>query len=595
MMSGVDDDIRADFLIEAGELVERLGEQLVALEQQPQDLDLLNAIFRAFHTVKGGAGFLAIPPLVEVCHRAEELFGVLRSGKRQVDAKLMDVALAALDEVQRMMDAIGKGQMPVAAAPELLQRLSDQLVAPVVQVQAAPAAPNSADTISDEEFEALLDQLHGQPATNAAPSNTSTVVSEAQATPAVPEPPAVDAPVPQRRSTDHAADTSVRVDTHKLDLLMNLVGELVLVRNRLKTLRTQADGSAAIDKAVSELDAITSRMQGSVLTLRMQPIRKVFSRFPKQVRDLARSLGKEINVVQLGEDTDLDKNLVDALADPLMHMVRNSCDHGIELPEQRLASGKPQAGTLTMTAQQEGDHILIIVRDDGAGIDPERLRRKAVEKGLLAATDAARLDTQAALELIFMPGFSTKEQATDLSGRGVGMDVVKSSISALNGTVQIESRVGVGTTFRLRVPLTLAILPTLMVSVAQRVYAVPLPAVFEVCALNPEKVRWLDRKPVLLLREESLPLIDLCRWVRPALADDDFLSGERHVVVVRINDSRYGLIVHAVRGREEVVIKPLGALLKGLAGFAGATVTGDGGVALILDVASLVNAYQSSP
>jgi len=601
MMSGVDDDIRADFLIEAGELVERLGEQLVSLENHPQDLDLLNAIFRAFHTVKGGAGFLAIPPLVEVCHRAEELFGVLRSGKRQVDAALMDAALAALDEVQRMMRSVGQGQMPAPAAPQLLQTLQAQLTAPVF-VAAAPTTPApaaaSSDTITDDEFEALLDQLHGKSApAKAAPEEAASPESPASAplpvTAATPASPAEASP-PARRSGDHtAADTSVRVDTLKLDVLMNLVGELVLVRNRLKTLRTQHGASAGNEKVVSELDAITSRLQGSVLTLRMQPIRKVFSRFPKLVRDLARGLGKEINVVLVGEDTDLDKNLVDALGDPLMHMVRNSCDHGIETPEHRLANGKSRAGTLTLSAQQQGDHILITVRDDGAGIDPERLRNKVVEKGLMAAADAARLDAQAALELIFMPGFSTKEQVTDLSGRGVGMDVVKSSITALNGMVQIESRVGVGTTFRLRVPLTLAILPTLMVTVARRIYAVPLPSVFEVCALDPQKVRWLDRKPVLLLREESLRLIDLGRWVNPAQSDDGFLAGERHVVVVRINDDRYGLIVSEVRGREEVVIKPLGALLKGLAGFAGATVTGDGGVALILDVASLVKAHEA--
>ena len=590
MMSGVDDDIRADFLVEAGELVERLGEQLVALENRPDDLGLLNAIFRAFHTVKGGAGFLAIPPLVEVCHRAEELFGVLRSGKRKVDAALMDAALAALDEVQRMMACVGKGQMPAAAAPALLQSLKDQLLAPLVLAAPVVAAAPTSDTISDDEFEALLDQLHGKP--GAAPKPEIIEAAEPSTPVARAEP---EAPMQQRRASDHAPDTSVRVDTHKLDALMNLVGELVLVRNRLKTLRAQGGGGAGNEKVVSELDAITSRLQGSVLTLRMQPIRKVFSRFPKLVRDISRGLGKEINVVLVGEDTDLDKNLVDALGDPLMHMVRNSCDHGIEMPDARAANGKARAGTLTLSAQQQGDHILITVRDDGAGIDPERLREKVVEKGLMAAADAARLDAQAALELIFMPGFSTKEQVTDLSGRGVGMDVVKSSINALNGMVQIESRVGVGTTFRLRVPLTLAILPTLMVTVAERVYAVPLPSVFEVSALDPKKVRWLDRKPVLLLREESLRLVDLGRWVNPAQTDDAFLSGERHVVVVRINDDRYGLIVNEVRGREEVVIKPLGALLKGLAGFAGATVTGDGGVALILDVASLVRAHEVSP
>ena len=590
-MPAVDDDIRADFLVEAGELLERLGPQLVDLEQSPDDPQLLNAIFRAFHTVKGGAGFLNETALVEVCHRAEELFSVLRSGARKMDAVLMDTVLAAYDEVGRMMQVIQDGGVPQPAPAALLQKLKDQLKAPVAAVVAAPAvaqAAEASDTISDDEFEALLDQLHGKPAATPAEPVAEMV---AAAPPPAAEPASAAEP-PQRRASDHTAETSVRIDTVKLDAMMNLVGELVLVRNRLKTLRGNSQGASDTDKATSELDAITSRLQGSVLALRMQPIKKVFSRFPKLVRDLARQLGKDINMVLEGEDTDLDKNLVEALADPLMHMVRNSCDHGIEMPDARAAAGKPRTGTLRLTAQQEGEHILIVIKDDGAGIDADRLRRKVVEKGLMTAADASRLDAQAALELIFMPGFSTKDQVSDLSGRGVGMDVVKSSINALNGTVQLESRLGQGTCFKLRVPLTLAILPTLMVAVASRTYAIPLPSVIEVTALDPTAVRWLNRKPVLLLRDENLRLIDLARWIDPALPDDDCLRGERHIVVVRVNDGRYGLVVKQVRGREEVVIKPLGALLKGLAGFAGATVTGDGHVALIVDVPSLIATHE---
>jgi len=597
-MPAVDDDIRADFLAEAGDLLERLGPQLVELEQTPGDPQLLNAIFRAFHTVKGGAGFLNETALVEVCHGTEEIFGVLRAGKRQMDAALMDTVLAAYDEVGRMMACIKAGGAPEPAPASLLQSLKGQLKAPVAAVVAPPPAP-AGDTISDDEFEALLDQMQGKPAPP--PVALSEAVSAPAPTPAPTpeasraEPPAVakvEGERLQRRATDTAPETSVRIDTHKLDAMMNLVGELVLVRNRLKTLRAASQGATDTDKAVSELDAITSRLQGSVLSLRMQPIKKVFSRFPKLVRDLARQLGKEINVVLEGEETDLDKNLVEALADPLVHMVRNSCDHGVEMPDARAAAGKSRTGTLTLTAQQEGENILIVIKDDGAGIDAERLRRKVVEKGLMTAADAGRLDAQAALELIFMPGFSTKDQVSDLSGRGVGMDVVKSSITALNGTVQLESRLGQGTTFKLRVPLTLAILPTLMVAVAGRTYAVPLPSVIEVTALDPTAVRWLHRKPVLLLRDENLRLIDLARWIDPALPDDDCLDGERHIVVVRVNEGRYGLVVRQVKGREEVVIKPLGALLKGLAGFAGATVTGDGHVALIVDVPSLIATHE---
>ncbi len=569
----------------------------------------MNAIFRAFHTVKGGAGFLNEAALVEVCHRAEEIFSVLRAGTRKMDAGLMDAVLAAYDEVLRMMQTIKAGGVPAHAPAALLQSLKDQLKAPVVVVVAAPPpAAESSDAISDDEFEALLDQLHGKPAAKAP---AATVKEEpAQAVPgeaahavATPVPPSLAArsageanglaePPHQRRASDNAPETSVRIDTVKLDAMMNLVGELVLVRNRLKTLRGGSQGASDTDKAVSELDALTSRLQGSVLALRMQPIKKVFSRFPKLVRDLSRQLGKDINMVLEGEDTDLDKNLVEALADPLMHMVRNSCDHGIEMPDTRAASGKSRTGTLTLKAQQEGEHILIVIKDDGAGIDAERLRRKVVEKGLMTAADAARLDTQAALELIFMPGFSTKDQVSDLSGRGVGMDVVKSSIHALNGSVQLESKLGAGTCFKLRVPLTLAILPTLMVAVASRTYAIPLASVVEVTALDGSAVRFLNRRPTLLLRDENLRLVDLARWIDPGLPEDDCLNGERHIVVVRVNEGRYGLVVRQVRGREEVVIKPLGTLLKGLAGFAGATVTGDGHVALIVDVPSLIRVSE---
>jgi len=607
-MPAVDDDIRADFLTEAGELVERLGPQLVELEQRPDDPDLLNAIFRAFHTVKGGAGFLGETALVEICHRAEEVFSVLRAGTRKIDAALMDAVLAAYDEVTRMMDALHGGGASTPAPAALLEKLKQQLKAPVAVVVAAPA--DSGEGISDDEFEALLDQLQGKPAASSAKSTDGDAAAVPGATASTDLPPgspsmaaraaggtsgSADSPHPQRRASDHAPETSVRIDTQKLDAMMSLVGELVLVRNRLKTLHDGAQGSSDNDKSLRELDGITSRLQGSLLALRMQPIKKVFSRFPKLVRDLSRQLGKEINLVMEGEDTDLDKNLVEALGDPLMHMVRNSCDHGFEMPDARAAAGKPRGGTLTLAAEQAGEHILITIRDDGAGIDAERLRRKVVEKGLMTAADAGRLDQQAALELIFMPGFSTKEQVSDLSGRGVGMDVVKNSIQTLNGTVQLESRLGQGTTFRLRLPLTLAILPTLMVAVSTRTYAIPLSSVVEVALLDQKLLRWQFGQPVMPLRGEDLTLVDLACWADPALPDDDCTTDDRQVVVVMVNEARYGLIVAQVKRREEVVMKPLGAMLKGLAGLAGATITGDGRVALILDVPSLVQARGAKP
>lgn len=579
MTASADDDIRSDFLAEAGELVERLGEQLVALEMQPDDPDLLNAIFRAFHTVKGGAGFLALTPLVALCHAAEDVFNLLRAGKRCVDAALMDAVLQSVDQVQQMMAAVAAGIEPVAAPAELLTRLHAMAkpgASPKPEPAVPPADPN---TISEDEFEALLDQLQGKAPAVAAPAVAVPVV-------AVTAPP-VSHPVPQMAKEP---ESSVRVDTLKLDKMMNLVGELVLVRNRLKALRTQAASGEPVARAISELDFITRSLQNAVMQIRMQPIRKVFSRFPKVARDVARGIGKQVEVVLQGEDTDLDKNLVEALADPLLHMVRNSVDHGIELPEERTRSGKPAAGRLTLSAQQEGDHIRIEVQDDGAGMDPERIRRKAIEKGVLDAGQAAQLSADECLQLVFLPGFSTKEQISDLSGRGVGMDVVMSAIKALNGSVRIQSRVGHGSTVLIRVPLTLAILPALMVQCSGRVFALPLAPVCDVFQLDAARIEKLDRWDVVLTRRDTLRLVHLDAWLAPGSVS----QGPRHVVVIQVGDVRYGFVVREVRGREEIVIKPLGASLRGLAGVAGATVLPDGRVALILDPPELVEAYTRS-
>jgi len=638
MSNETDDSILADFLTEAGELVERLGGQLVALEKQPADPELLNAIFRAFHTVKGGAGFLGLNPMVDLCHAAEDVFNALRSGKRQVDPALMDAVLEAADLLQPMLDQVAAGGKPDAAPSELVERLhvlaqpgAAAPPPPPPKVEPAPVAASQGDTITEDEFDALLDQLHGvgkgpgatptappaAPTASAskdlitdeefdalldelhgagkgpgakAPAATAVTPTPTPApTPAAPKPaaPAPAAAAAAKPVVAPAAEATVRVDTQRLDRMMNLVGELVLARNRLKTLRRGND-PAALSRTVGELDHITRKLQDAVMQIRMQPIGKVFSRFPKVARDVARGLGKQVEVILHGEDTDLDKNLVEALADPLVHMVRNAVDHGIEMPEARAKAGKPPAGKLSLSARQEGDHILITVTDDGAGIDPERLRSKVVEKGLIDAAAAARLSADECLQLVFMPGFSTKEQISDLSGRGVGMDVVKSAITRLNGNVTISSRVGHGSEVRIQVPLTLAILPALMVMLDQRIFAMPLAAVLDVFVLDPTKIRALDHWDVILVRGQTLRLIHLERWTGVAAPDDQ----PRHVVVVQCGGERYGLVVHQVRGREEVVIKPLGAMLKGLAGLAGATVTGEGRVALILDVPGLVQAYD---
>lgn len=640
----IGDDIRADFLTEAGELLDRLGEQLVELERNPQDRELLNAVFRAFHTVKGGAGFLALTHMVELCHIAEEVFGVVRAGGRPMTPELMDATMQSLDQLISMMAEVSAGRDPSPAPAALLAALKAQTAMPPapaaaavaaapVPVMAAPAAkpkakrarkPKAAatkgdDQITEDEFEALLDQLHGgkppgvdAPAVPAAPAAEMSLEDEFEKLldqlhgggapgmtaptlpPAAPAPPVREPAPAAPAAAAPAAETTVRVDTVRLDQMMNLVGELVLVRNRLKTLRARNASPEAYAKSVGELDHITRSLQAAVMKIRMQPIRKVFSKFPKLARDVARGLGKQVDVELVGEDTDLDKNLVEALADPLVHMVRNSVDHGIELPQVRAAAGKPATGKLLLSAEQQGDHILISVRDDGAGIDPEKLRRKVVEKGLMDPSQAAKLTSDECLQLVFMAGFSTKEQVSDLSGRGVGMDVVKSKITGLNGSVVIESKVGQGSCVKLRVPLTLAILPALMVSVGNRLLALPLADVFDVFALDETRLRRLDHWQALLYRNSTLRLVDLQAWTgagQPPAGEHG--DAPRHVVVAQAHGERYGFIVHSVKAREEVVIKPLGLGLRGLAGLAGATVTGEGRVALIVDFPGLVRAWSS--
>lgn len=576
-MSSSDNDIRSDFLAEAGELVEQLATQLMALERNPQDTELLNAVFRAFHTVKGGAGFLQLPALVELCHVAEDVLNAVRSQRRAFDDEVMDAVLQAVDAAQRMMAELYANAPLVPAAPELLMQLHALVgkEAPPVVPVAAPVAASSGDTISDDEFEALLDQLQGKPAV---------------ATAATAPPPPVVAPVaaPAPAPAAKAEVETIRVETHKLDQLMNLIGELVLVRNRLKVAKAGFDEPSA--RAIGELDFITRSLQNTVAQVRMQPIGKVFARFPKLARDVARQLGKQVNVVFEGEETELDKNLVEALADPLVHMVRNSVDHGIEMPDARSKAGKPAAGRLLLRASQEGDHIRIDIRDDGAGIDAERVRAKAVEKGVIDADTAQMLSAADCLQLIFLPGFSTKEEVSDLSGRGVGMDVVMSRIKRLNGTVELDSTLGAGTAFRIRVPLTLAVLPALIVRSEGRRFALPLAPVSDVFRLDETRMRRVERWDVIDSRGAELRLVHLDRWLGAAQ-----MIGPRHVVVAQLGDERYGIVVRDVIGREEIVIKPLGASLRGLAGISGATVMPDGCIALILDFNGLVAAARALP
>jgi len=723
MSIDLDDEILQDFLVEAGEIIELLSEQLVELEQSPEDIEILNAVFRGFHTVKGGAGFLALDAMVETCHVCEDVFNVLRQGDRRVSSTLMDAVLQGLDCVQIMFNEIQSGQDPTPASPELIETLkvyavpgddeagveapaavveqvvsdepvedsktadaddefdalldamdedskSEQTTAPssggdditddefesllddlhgkgkhgggkpqddavkqdvsqnkepAVQsggddvitddefdslldelhgkgkgpaaakkedTKKEPAAENKTaaggddDLITDDEFDALLDDIHGQGKGPAAKTDAAQPAAKAKKVAPKPAPkPAAKPAAPAKP----AAETSVRVDTERLDEIMNLVGELVLVRNRLQTLRSSmAEGE--ITQAITNLDMVTSDLQSSVMKTRMQPIKKVFGRFPRVVRDLSRQINKEIKLEMMGEETDLDKNLVEALADPLVHLVRNAVDHGVEMPDDREKKGKPREGTVSLAAQQEGDHILLSIEDDGAGMDTEVLRGKAVEKGLMDEEAAARLSDKECFNLIFMAGFSTKEEISDISGRGVGMDVVKTRITQLNGSLDIDSTLGKGTLLTIKVPLTLAILPTLMIALGERTFALPLSNVNEIFELDTRKTNVVDGQLTVMVREKAVPVFYLNKWLMRAGETSKFGEGEGQVIIVHIGNRLVGLVTDQVVGQEEVVIKPLGAMLQGIPGFAGSTITGDGGIALILDVQSLLKA-----
>ncbi|MGD0959027.1 MAG: chemotaxis protein CheA [Methylomonas sp.] len=727
-----DDEILQDFLVEAGEILELLGEQLVQLEQTPRDPELLNAIFRGFHTVKGGAGFLAIDALVEICHSAEDVFNILRQGERLVTPDLMDVILRVLDSVNEMFGEIRNGRLPEAVDQNLLARLKTFACPAAASPEAAPVSdtpapdfdfepqdsqlPSTAslatdnDDITEREFEELLDVLHGKAGSAGHAHTHTTVVNEnsdeiseeefervldelhgkgkfstqklvspsapvdkgditeaefeqllddlhgkgqfninnlsdtgAAAPAAIPTKP--EAPVPTEKTViGHAAkiesapppkqvistppaekpagktvfqetplaadagadkggkaasaqgaqaDTTVRVDTQILDDIMNMVGELVLVRNRFQTLKATAEASEQLSKAISNLDVVTADLQLAVMKTRMQPIKKVFGRFPRVVRDLARSLKKEIRLELVGEDTDLDKNLVEALADPLVHLVRNAVDHGIEHPDEREAKGKPREGVVILKASQEGDHIQLSIKDDGKGMNPETLRNKVIEKGLMDEESAARLDDKECFNLIFLPGFSTKNEISDVSGRGVGMDVVKTRISQMNGVVEIDSSENKGSTIIIKVPLTLAIMPTLMVKLCGQAFALPLASVLEILDLDLSKTNKVDGQLVAMVRNKALPLFYLNQWLIKNHYHESEKPSEGHVVVVNAGGRQIGFVVDQLIGQEEVVIKALGAKLHGLEGLSGATITGDGKIALILDVPGLIKKYAN--
>ena len=486
------------------------------------------------------------------------------------------------DEFEALLDQLhGKGSFN-----------TDALVAAPDQVD----EPVSPDHISDHEFEALLDELHGKGQFSAqSPAVAAVAAAQAPAPVAsAPEAPRAVAPRAPAASAEKPvaseAETTVRVDTARLDDIMNMVGELVLVRNRLVRLGLNSHDEA-MAKALSNLDVVTADLQTAVMKTRMQPIKKVFGRFPRLVRDLARQLKKEISLELVGEETDLDKNLVEALADPLVHLVRNAVDHGCETPEEREAAGKSRCGRVILSAEQEGDHILLSISDDGKGMDANVLRAIAVKKGLMDKDAADRLSENDCFNLIFAPGFSTKTEISDVSGRGVGMDVVKTKIAQLNGSLSIESTLGRGSKIVIKVPLTLAIMPTLMVMLGNQAFAFPLVNVNEIFHLDLSRTNVVDGQEVVIVRDKALPLFYLKRWLVASAAHEEQREG--HVVILSVGTQRIGFVVDQLVGQEEVVIKPLGKMLQGTPGMSGATITGDGRIALILDVPSMLKHYAS--
>ncbi|RLA03075.1 MAG: chemotaxis protein CheA [Gammaproteobacteria bacterium] len=636
MSFGADEELLEDFLVEAGEILEQLSEQLVELENTPDDQELLNAIFRGFHTIKGGAGFLNLGALVEVSHRTENVFDLLRNHQRSITAKLMDVILQSVDTVNDMFDTIKEGSQPEKADSQLLADLDsyskpeseDPVAAEEVVEDASKAAASSdSDEISDDDFEALLDQLHGSGGAPSGSKEEDTPKAEAEKTteqdsgemseddfealldqlhgdgksPGGDSPTPTPTPEPKKvepakkskpaaKKTKVVTESTIRVSTKRLDDIMNIVGELVLVRNRMSIL-TQNSHDEPLSETAQNLDLVTGQLQAAVMKTRMQPIKKVFGRFPRVVRDLARNLKKEIELVLEGEDTDLDKNLVEALSDPLVHLVRNSVDHGIELPEKRAKMGKKPCGKITLSAVQRGDHILLSIIDDGAGMDADVLRGIAVKKGLMTTEAAARLTDGECYNLIFQAGFSTKTEISDVSGRGVGMDVVKTKIAQLSGALDIDSEIGVGTTISIKVPLTLAIMPTLMVIVGEQRFALPLASVNEIINLDLSKANTVDGQLVIIVREKALPLFYLEHWLVKG-ADTSKRKKTGHVVIYQAGAKKVGFVVDALVGQEEVVIKPLGKCILGTPGMSGATITSDGGIALIIDVPNLLAHYS---
>ena len=644
-------EILEDFLIEAFEMIEQLDQDLVELENNPDDLDLLNRIFRVAHTIKGSGSFLNFSVLTHLTHHMEDVLNKARHGELTITPDIMDVVLESIDYMKKLLnairdtgtdantglegdiantvqrlDAISKGETP--SAP------SDETSAPQAHVAETPApAPAPAEeepepdyaNMSAEEVEKEIERLlnkrqeedkhkreekraRGELEDIQAPGEISTEAPKPAAAPAAaaastaPKPAAPKPAAPkatpktggdESKAPATAVEQTIRVDVKRLDSLMNLIGELVLGKNRLIKIYNDVEERYEGEKFLEELtqvvasvSMVTTDIQLAVMKTRMLPIGRVFNKFPRMVRDLSRELGKEIDLVITGEETELDKSIVEEIGDPLVHLIRNACDHGIESKEDRAAAGKPEKGTVELKAYNEGNHIVVEIKDDGHGMDPDVLKAKGIEKGIISDREADTMTDKEAYALVFKAGFSTAKVVTNVSGRGVGMDVVKTNIEKLNGIIDIESEFGVGTTLKLKIPLTLAIIQSLLVGVQEEFYAIPLASVIETVRISQDEIYTVENKSVLRLRNEVLPLVRLADIFGVDSVFDN--SEQAYVVVIGLAENKIGVIVDFLIGQEEVVIKSLGSYLKGTEGIAGATIRGDGRVTLIVDIAAMM-------
>ena len=602
-----DVELLQDFLTEAGDLLEDVDSKLVELEQSPEDAELLATVFRGFHTIKGGAGFLEATHLVELCHKTENLFDKLRSKKLVLDAEMMDSIMAATGEVHRMFGEMRNGHQPGAAPGELLDALDAAIegktaaaAAPVVQVEAAVEVPVHAAVIEpatvgaddDLDWAGLYEAVVGVPPRELEQAALSTdMATEAisrQAAAAVRPKAAPAKSKAPAASTAQPKENTIRVNTARFDQILNLSGEIGLTKNRLSCLfQTIANGATnddlikSLDTVVGQLDMLVSDLQSAVMKARMQPVGRVFQKYSRLARDVSRQLGKDVELVIEGAETEVDKSILEELNDPLIHLVRNAVDHGIETIVDRTACGKNPKGIVNLSARQTGDHIVIEIQDDGRGMRPEVIREKAVEKGLITAEEAGQLSVQDSLQLIFLPGFSTKDQISDISGRGVGMDVVKTNIQRLNGRIDINSEPGHGSTITISLPLTLAILPVLMLKLEEQIYSLPLSCVREIIPIEDDKVQYVGSKPTMVVRGEVIPLLDLATLIGRESAPTP------KVGVLTISGNKACILaVDSLVGQDEVMIKPLDGIKP--KGVAGATLSGEGLLVLVLELRELI-------